>query len=287
MAASIPDGTLHSIAQTVAVALAEDIGPGDLTAELVDMEAVVGASIIARERLILAGQAWVDEVFRQLDSSIVIDWYIGDAEPAGPDDVICKLVGPARALLSGERTALNFLQTLSSTATRTRQFVSRIEGTGAVVLDTRKTIPGLRLAQKYAVTCGGGRNHRIGLFDAILIKENHIRATGGIAAALQRAAAAAADVPVEVEVEDQMGLIEALDAGARRILLDNFSIEELERAVNTNRRYGDSRATLEASGDVSLENVREIAETGVDFISIGGLTKHVEAVDLTMLFRID
>lgn len=287
MAASIPDGTLHSIAQTVAVALAEDIGPGDLTAELVDMEAVVGASIIARERLILAGQAWVDEVFRQLDSSIVIDWYIGDAEPAGPDDVICKLVGPARALLSGERTALNFLQTLSSTATRTRQFVSRIEGTGAVVLDTRKTIPGLRLAQKYAVTCGGGRNHRIGLFDAILIKENHIRAAGGIAAALQRAAAAAADVPVEVEVEDQMGLIEALDAGARRILLDNFSIEELERAVNTNRRYGDSRATLEASGDVSLENVREIAETGVDFISIGGLTKHVEAVDLTMLFRID
>lgn len=269
------------------MALAEDIGPGDLTAELVDMEAVVGASIIARERLILAGQAWVDEVFRQLDSSIVIDWYIGDAEPAGPDDVICKLVGPARALLSGERTALNFLQTLSSTATRTRQFVSRIEGTGAVVLDTRKTIPGLRLAQKYAVTCGGGRNHRIGLFDAILIKENHIRATGGIAAALQRAAAAAADVPVEVEVEDQMGLIEALDAGARRILLDNFSIEELERAVNTNRRYGDSRATLEASGDVSLENVREIAETGVDFISIGGLTKHVEAVDLTMLFRID
>ncbi len=283
----IPDGTLRSIAATVAAALAEDLGPGDLTAELVDADAVVGASIIAREPLTLAGQAWVDEVFRQLDPTIVIDWYIRDGELAEPGDVICKLVGPARALLSGERTALNFLQTLSATATRTRQFVVRTEGTRAVILDTRKTIPGLRLAQKYAVTCGGGRNHRIGLFDGILIKENHVKAAGGIAAALRRAFATGAEVPVQVEVEDHAGLVEALGAGARRILLDNFSIDELKRAVDTNRRLGDARAQLEASGNVALDNVREIAETGVDCISVGGLTKHVEAVDLTMLFRID
>ncbi len=283
----IPDGTLRSIAATVAAALAEDLGPGDLTAELVDADAVVGASIIAREPLTLAGQAWVDEVFRQLDPTIVIDWYIRDGELAEPGDVICKLVGPARALLSGERTALNFLQTLSATATRTRQFVVRTEGTRAVILDTRKTIPGLRLAQKYAVTCGGGRNHRIGLFDGILIKENHVKAAGGIAAALSRAFATGAEVPVQVEVEDHAGLVEALGAGARRILLDNFSIDELKRAVDTNRRLGDARAQLEASGNVALDNVREIAETGVDCISVGGLTKHVEAVDLTMLFRID
>ncbi len=283
----ISDGTLRSIAATVAAALAEDLGPGDLTAELVDADAVVGASIIAREPLTLAGQAWVDEVFRQLDPTIVIDWYIRDGELAEPGDVICKLVGPARALLSGERTALNFLQTLSATATRTRQFVVRTEGTRAVILDTRKTIPGLRLAQKYAVTCGGGRNHRIGLFDGILIKENHVKAAGGIAAALSRAFATGAEVPVQVEVEDHAGLVEALGAGARRVLLDNFSIDELERAVDTNRRLGDARAQLEASGNVALDNVREIAETGVDCISVGGLTKHVEAVDLTMLFRID
>ncbi len=283
----IPDGTLRSIAATVAAALAEDLGPGDLTAELVDADAVVGASIIAREPLTLAGQAWVDEVFRQLDPTIVIDWYIRDGELAEPRDVICKLVGPARPLLSGERTALNFLQTLSATATRTRQFVVRTEGTRAVILDTRKTIPGLRLAQKYAVTCGGGRNHRIGLFDGILIKENHVKAAGGIAAALSRAFATGAEVPVQVEVEDHAGLVEALGAGARRVLLDNFSIDELKRAVDTNRRLGDARAQLEASGNVALENVREIAETGVDCISVGGLTKHVEAVDLTMLFRID
>lgn len=283
----IPDGTLRSIAATVAAALAEDLGPGDLTAELVDADAVVGASIIAREPLTLAGQAWVDEVFRQLDPTIVIDWYIRDGELAEPGDVICKLVGPARALLSGERTALNFLQTLSATATRTRRFVVRTKGTRAVILDTRKTIPGLRLAQKYAVTCGGGRNHRIGLFDGILIKENHVKAAGGIAAALRKAFATGAEVPVQVEVEDHAGLVEALGAGARRVLLDNFSIDELERAVDTNRRLGDARAQLEASGNVALDNVREIAETGVDCISVGGLTKHVEAVDLTMLFRID
>ncbi len=287
LAMRIPDSTLLSIAPTVAAALAEDVGSGDLTAELIDADAVVGASILAREPMTVAGQAWVDEVFRQLDPAVVIDWYIGDAETAEQEDVICKLVGPARSLLSGERTALNFLQTLSATATRTRRFVDRVDGTGTVILDTRKTIPGLRLAQKYAVTCGGGRNHRIGLFDAILIKENHIKAAGSIAAALRKAAAGGTGVPVEVEVENIDGLVEALDAGAERILLDNFGVAGLERAVETNRRYGDARATLEASGNVTLGNVREIAETGVDFISIGSLTKHIEAVDLTMLFRID
>jgi nicotinate-nucleotide pyrophosphorylase (carboxylating) len=283
----IPDNTLVSIAPTVAVALAEDLGSGDLTAALVDQDAVVGATIISRESLVLAGRPWADEVFRQLDPDIVIDWYIGDAETAEPDDVICKLVGPARALLSGERTALNFLQTLSSAATLTAKYVAAVEGTGAVILDTRKTLPGLRLAQKYAVTCGGGRNHRIGLFDAVLVKENHIKSAGSIAAALGKAAELGDDILVEVEVEDHEQLVEALDAGAQRILLDNFSITALEAAVATNRGYGYVAAELEASGNVTLETVRAIASTGVDFISIGAITKNVDAVDLSMLFRID
>ncbi|NND48199.1 MAG: carboxylating nicotinate-nucleotide diphosphorylase, partial [Woeseiaceae bacterium] len=203
----------HSIGATVATALAEDVGHGDLTALLVDAEAVVGATIIARESLVLAGQPWVDEVFAQLDTNIIVDWYVGDGQTAEADDVICKLVGPARALLTGERTALNFLQTLSSTATTTASYVNAIAGTGARILDTRKTLPGLRLAQKYAVACGGGMNHRIGLFDAILIKENHISSAGSIAAALQRASDLDADVPIEVEVENHDELLEALNAG--------------------------------------------------------------------------
>ena len=283
----IPDNTLASIAPTVAVALAEDIGSGDLTAALVAPDAVVGATIISRESLVLAGQPWADEVFRQLDPDIVIDWYIGDAETAEPNDVICKLVGSARALLSGERTALNFLQTLSSAATLTARYVAAVEGTGAVILDTRKTLPGLRLAQKYAVTCGGAQNHRIGLFDAVLVKENHIKSAGSIAAALGKAAELGDDILVEVEVEDHEQLVEALDAGAQRILLDNFNIAALEAAVETNRGYGYVAAELEASGNVTLETVRAIASTGVDFISIGAITKNVDAVDLSMLFRID
>ena len=284
-----PDArTRQSIGPTVAAALAEDVGEGDLTAALVDADAVLGATIIARESLVLAGQDWVDEVFRQLDDAVLIDWYVGDAQAAGADDVIAKLVGPARALLTGERTALNFLQTLSSTATTTAAYVAAVDGTGCRVLDTRKTIPGLRLAQKYAVTCGGGHNHRIGLFDAILIKENHIKSAGGITAALARARSSVTDdALVEVEVENHDELLEALDAGAERILLDNFPIAGLEQAVTTNRTYGYAAAELEASGNITLETVREIAGTGVDFVSTGALTKNIRAADLSMLLRID
>ena len=283
----LSDTTKVSIGPSVAAAVAEDVGAGDVTAALIDADEVAGATIVARDSLVLSGEAWVDEVFRQLDESIIVDWYIGDGQRAEAEDVVCKLVGPARPLLSGERTALNFLQTLSATATQTARFVDAVAGTGAKILDTRKTIPGLRLAQKYAVTCGGGHNHRVGLFDAILIKENHIKAAGSIAAALQRAQQQGEDLLIEVEVENQAELLEALDAGATRILLDNFSIGELEAAVATNRSYGYLAAELEASGNVTLDNVRQIATTGVDFISIGSLTKNIAAADLSMLFRID
>jgi len=283
----LSDDTRRSIGPSVAQALAEDIGNGDLTAALIDADAVVGATILTRESIVLAGQPWVDEVFAQLDDSIVIDWYIGDGETAEPADVICKLVGPARPLLTGERTALNFLQTLSATATITAAFVRAIDGTNTTILDTRKTLPGLRLAQKYAVTCGGGQNHRVGLFDAILIKENHIKSAGSIPAALARAATTGDDVLVEIEVEDHDELTAALDAGAARILLDNFSLDELRRAVATNRNYGYVAAELEASGNVTLDTVRSIAETGVDYISTGALTKNIRAADLSMMFRID
>lgn len=277
----------QAIQRNVRDALAEDIGEGDLTAALVDADEVAGASIIARQSLVLAGQAWVDEVFRQLDESLVIDWYIADGQSAEDGDVICKLVGNARALLTGERSALNFLQTLSATATTTATFVRAVEGTGARILDTRKTIPGLRAAQKYAVRTGGGTNHRAGLFDAILIKENHIKSAGGIRTALDAARQSGDDILIEVEVETQDELLEALNAGAARILLDNFSIAELLEAVRVNSEYGYVAAELEASGNVTIESVREIAETGVDFISTGALTKNVAAVDLSMLFSID
>ncbi len=277
----------ETISANVSVALAEDIGKGDLTAALIDEDAVVGATIVAREPLVVCGEQWAIEVFAQLDERIVADWYLGDGQSAEAGDVICKLVGPARSLLTGERTALNFLQTLSATATTTAQYVRAIAGTQARILDTRKTIPGLRHAQKYAVTCGGGHNHRVGLFDAILIKENHIRSAGSITHALQRAREQNPDVLIEVEVESHDELLEALDAGATRILLDNFAIENLERAVATNDGYGYARAELEASGNVSLETIRAVAETGVDYISVGALTKNVRAADLSMLFKID
>lgn len=282
----INDTTKASIGPVVAAALAEDVGAGDLTASLVDDKAVAGAQIIAREAFIVCGEAWVDEVFAQLDPNVIVDWYVGDGAHVEAGDIICKLVGPARALLTGERTALNFLQTLSGTATTTAAYVAAIEGTGARVLDTRKTIPGLRLAQKYAVTCGGGNNHRVGLFDAILIKENHIKSAGSITAALQATADRHDDVLIEVEVENLEELHEALDAGAARILLDNFSLDELREAVATNRQYGFVGAELEASGNVTLETIRDIAETGVNYISTGALTKNVRAVDISMLFRI-
>ena len=283
----LTERTRQSIGPTVAQALAEDVGDGDLTAALIDVDAVVGATIFTREPIIVAGQPWVDEVFAQLDERIIIDWYVGDGQSADTDDVICKLVGPARALLTGERTALNFLQTLSGVATVTATFVKAIAGTGATILDTRKTLPGLRLAQKYAVTCGGGKNHRIGLFDAVLIKENHIKSAGDIATALQKAGAFGDEILIEIEVEDHNGLIAALDAGSQRILLDNFSLDELRRAVETNASYGYVAAELEASGNITLESARAVAETGVTYLSTGALTKNVQAVDLSMLFRID
>lgn len=283
----LPEETKASIGPGVTAALAEDVGAGDITATLIDADAVVGAQIIARESLVLCGEDWVNEVFRQLDENIIIDWYIGDGGRAEADDIICKLVGPARAILTGERTALNFLQTLSATATITGRYVKAIDGTGTRVLDTRKTIPGLRLAQKYAVSCGGGINHRVGLFDAILIKENHIKSAGSIAAALKTANTKHSDILIEVEVENHEEFLEALDAGANRILLDNFSVEALRKAVETNRDYGVVSAELEASGNVTLDTIREIAETGVDYISTGALTKNVRAADLSMLFRID
>jgi len=283
----LSDELKASIGPSVSNALAEDIGNGDLTALLVEADEIAGATIIARESMVLCGQSWVDEVFAQLDETVIVDWYVGDGQSAEADDVICKLVGPARALLTGERTALNFLQTLSSTATKTAQYAEAIEGLKTRVLDTRKTIPGLRLAQKYAVTCGGGLNHRTGLFDAILIKENHIKSSGSITAALKSAQKLDADVSIEVEVESHEELLEALDAGAARVLLDNFSIADLQQAVKSNESYGYTAAELEASGNITLDSIREVAETGVDFISTGAITKNVDAIDFSMLLRID
>jgi len=283
----LSDELKASIGPSVSNALTEDIGNGDLTAMLIDADEVVGATIISRESTVLCGQAWVDEVFAQLDATVIVDWYVGDGQSAEADDVICKLVGPARALLTGERTALNFLQTLSSTATKTAQYAKAIEGLKTRILDTRKTIPGLRLAQKYAVTCGGGMNHRSGLFDAILIKENHIKSAGSITAALKSAQNLDADVLIEVEVESHEELLLALDAGAARVLLDNFSIADLKQAVKTNESYGYTAAELEASGNITLDSIREVAETGVDYISSGAITKNIDAIDFSMLFRID
>ncbi len=274
-----PDRRL--IAAQVAAALAEDIGDGDLTAALVPAKARVRARVIAREPAVLCGVDWFGEVFRQLDPAIRVTWSAGDGGRLSPGATVCELQGPARPILSGERCALNFLQTLSGTATVAARYVDAVAGTGAVILDTRKTLPGLRLAQKYAVSCGGASNHRVGLYDAILIKENHIRAAGSIAAAMAAARAAAnPDVMIEVEVEDLDELDQALAAGARRVLLDNFAHAMLREAVE--RTAG--AAALEASGGVNLETVRAIAETGVDFISVGQLTKDVRAVDYSMLF---
>lgn len=267
------------ITATVRQALAEDVGRGDLTAALLPENRMARALVIAREPAMLCGTAWFDEVFRQLDARMQIEWNARDGEAIRENQVLCTLAGPARALLTGERTALNFLQTLSGTASATRRYVEAIRGTKAVVLDTRKTLPGLRTAQKYAVRAGGGQNHRMGLYDAILIKENHIAAAGSVAAAVaaaRRGAPAGADV--EVEVENLTQLHEALDAGADRLLLDNFSLKRLREAVQA----AAGRARLEASGGITLENIRAVAETGVDCISVGALTKHVRAVDLSL-----
>ncbi|MCW8908050.1 MAG: carboxylating nicotinate-nucleotide diphosphorylase [Sedimenticola sp.] len=264
----------------VRLALDEDLGSGDRTAALIPADARARVQVVCREAAVICGVAWFDEVFRQLDNGIDIDWRCADGDQVSPGQLICELEGNTRALLSGERTALNYLQTLSGTATRARQYADRVAGTGVRILDTRKTLPGLRLQQKYAVTCGGCHNHRIGLFDAILIKENHILAAGSVASAVRSAIDLNPDLEVEVEVESLAELDEALGAGARRILLDNFSLLLLREAVA--RTAG--RARLEASGGVTLETIRAIAETGVDDISVGDLTKDVKAVDLSMRF---
>jgi nicotinate-nucleotide pyrophosphorylase (carboxylating) len=264
----------------VARALAEDIGTGDVTARLVPATQVAHARVITREAAVLAGAAWFEECFRQLQPDTTIRWHAVDGDRLQPDQLLCEINGNARALLTAERCSLNFLQTLSAVATRTRAFVDAIAGTRAAILDTRKTLPGLRTALKYAVRCGGGTNHRLGLYDGVLIKENHIAAAGGIAAALAQAARLAPDIPAQIEVESLAQLKEAIAAGAKLILLDNFDLAGLRAAVKFTAR----RAALEASGGINLETVRAIAETGVDRISVGSLTKDIRAVDLSMRF---
>lgn len=270
------------VARTVKGALAEDVGTGDLTAQLIPADQSSRATIITREDAVLCGRAWVDEVFRQLDTSVQVTWSAADGDRIHPNQVLCSIAGPARALLTGERNALNFLQTLSGTATITRQYADALTGTKCRVLDTRKTLPGLRLAQKYAVRCGGGTNHRIGLFDAILVKENHIAAAGSIAAAVDAARKLNSNVLLEVEVENLDELNQSLDAAVDRILIDNFSLDDLRQAVSITRQHRNAGIQLEASGNMSLATLRSVAQTGVDFISVGALTKHVQAVDLSM-----
>jgi nicotinate-nucleotide pyrophosphorylase (carboxylating) len=269
------------IKEIVRQALREDIGNGDLTAELIAANTKANAHAITREDAILCGTAWFDEVFHQLDSTVAIEWQAKDNDATRSGQTICRVRGPARSVLSGERTALNFLQLLSGTATQTRRYVDAVNGTHAKILDTRKTLPALRNAQKYAVTCGGGYNHRMGLYDGILIKENHIVAAGSITQAVRQAKATApAGLMIEVEVENLEQIREALTAGAERLLLDNFDLDSLYAAVKETQ----GRAKIEASGGITLDNIRAVAETGVDYISIGALTKDVIAVDYSMQF---
>ena len=269
------------IAKQVEAALREDLGSGDVTAALVPAAQRVRGTVVTREPAVLCGRAWVDETFRQLDARVQLTWNAADGDRLAADQVIFGIAGPARPVLSGERTALNFLQLLSATATATRRYVDAVEGTACRILDTRKTIPGLRTAQKYAVRCGGAQNHRMGLYDQVLIKENHIAAAGSLTGAIEAARRNAAGVTVEVEVETPGELREALNARPDIIMLDEFTLEDMRAAVALNRAQG-GVAKLEVSGSVSLEAVREIAETGVDFVSVGALTKHVRAIDLSM-----
>ena len=273
--------------QRIARALAADVGSGDVTAALVPAGRQGRATVITREAAVLCGRPWVDEVFRQVDPAVQVSWDADEGASVEPGQRLCRIAGPARSLLTGERTALNFLQTLSGTATATRRYVQLVAGLPCRILDTRKTLPGLRRAQKYAVRCAGGSNHRMGLYDGILVKENHIMAAGSIAAAVSAARAARASVPVEVEVETIDELRQALDAGADMALLDEFSLDDLRAAVAMNRSHPRGPMKLEASGNVTFETLRGIAETGVDFVSIGSLTKHVRAVNLSMRFEFD
>lgn len=266
------------IAQQVRQALAEDVGSGDVTAALISPTQQAHGRLITREAGVLCGHAWFDEVFAQLDKRISIDWQADDGDALEPAQVLCELHGPAAAILTGERTAMNFLQTLSATATITHQYVQAMGATRTRLLDTRKTIPGLRLAQKYAVHCGGGHNHRIGLYDMVLIKENHIVSCGSLTKAVQQALRDYPDLPIEVEVESLDELHEALGAGAPRILLDNFTLDNIRRAV----AITNGKAELEVSGNVTLDNIAALAATGVDYISCGAITKHVRALDLSL-----
>ncbi|EIO3974097.1 carboxylating nicotinate-nucleotide diphosphorylase [Vibrio vulnificus] len=274
------------ITRAVTDTLKEDLGGSlnannDVTAALIPAEAMNTATIITREHGVFCGQAWADEVFKQLGGKVTIEWHVKDGDKVEPNQTLCTLTGPARDLLTGERNAMNFIQTLSGCATITAQYAAKIAHTECRLLDTRKTIPGLRSALKYAVACGGGYNHRIGVFDAYLIKENHIIACGGITQAITKAKELQPGKPVEVETENLDELREAIHAGADIIMLDNFTTEMMRQAVEINA----GRAALENSGNVTLETIAEYAETGVDYISVGALTKHVKAMDLSMRFK--
>ncbi len=273
------------IKNNVSQSLAEDIGTGDLTTLLVPCEVTATANVICREKAILCGIQWFEACFRQFSPNTEISWFVQEGEMIYAGQELCKIKGNARTLLTVERPALNFLQTLSAVATQTQYYVNAVLGTGAVIVDTRKTIPGLRLAQKYAVKCGGGINHRLGLYDGILIKENHIIAAGGIEQALQTAKEISPiGTLIQIEVETRDELLKALNVGAKMILLDNFDPDELRYAVTLTSQLTNKQIVLEASGGITLDNVREIAETGVDRISIGSITKDIKAVDLSMNF---
>ena len=293
----LPASLLNDINKTVTWALCEDLGvntynelatSSDITAELIPAENQAVANIISRDECVICGVAWVNEVFKQLDNiyntSTKITWFVNDGQHVAANTTLFELAGNARILLTGERTALNFLQSLSGTATITSSYVKHLEGTTTKLLDTRKTLPGLRSAQKYAVTCGGGVNHRIGLFDAFLIKENHIAACGSIEQAISTARINHADKTVEVEVESINELTQALNAGADIIMLDNFSTEMIEQAVKLTAEISAGSTKLEVSGNMTLATLKDYAKSGVDFISVGALTKHVQAVDLSMRF---
>lgn len=269
------------VAAQVKQALAEDIGTGDLTASLIDAHHKTQATIISRVPAIICGIDWVNACFQQVNAGVSVDWKVKEGGHVKPNQTLCEITGNSRALLSGERCALNFLQTLSAVATHTQKYVKAIEGTKAKVLDTRKTLPGFRLAQKYAVTVGGGFNQRIALYDGMLIKENHIAAAGSIAAALQQALALDTKASIQIEVESLTELSEALAAGAKSILLDDFTLDDMRTAVKTTQ----GKALLEASGNVNLTTIRGIAKTGVDRISIGALTKNIQAIDLSMRIK--
>lgn len=281
----IDESLSANIKLVVSTALHEDVGNRDITSDLIPADAHIRATVVSRENMTLAGRAWAEEVFRQVDDSIKSIWEFSDGDSVPAEASLFSLRGPARSILTAERTALNFLQLLSATATVTAQYVAAIAGTTCQILDTRKTIPCLRLAQKYAVLCGGGVNHRFGLYDAILIKENHILSAGGITKAVKTARQMHPEMPIEVEVESMDELSEALLAGVDRILLDNFSPEMLAEAVALNRVEGSPAAELEASGGVTIDAVRRIASSGVDAVSVGALTKNVRAVDLSMRFE--